>query len=136
MLALPLRLRPGQDLRRALEDTLAAQGMRAGFVVSGMGSLRPAVLRMAAAQSVWQIDDDVELLTLAGSLGQEDGAGNSHLHASVSLPDGRVVGGHVAYGCLVRTTAEVLLTLLPGWSFTREPDPDTGWAELVARRLG
>jgi uncharacterized protein len=52
---------------------------------------------------------------------------------SVADAEGRVLGGHVAYGCMVRTTAEVLLLLLPGWSFTREPDPATGHAELVVR---
>jgi predicted DNA-binding protein with PD1-like motif len=49
---------------------------------------------------------------------------------------GRVLGGHVAHGCIVRTTAEVLLALLPGWSFSREPDARTGWDELVIRREG
>ena len=53
----------------------------------------------------------------------------------MSLADasGRVLGGHVAPGCIVRTTAEVLLQLLPGWDFQREADADTGWAERVIR---
>lgn len=134
MLIHPMRLRPGCDLRRALEDTLAAQGVQAGFVLSGMGSLRPTVLRLAGAEQTLQLDEDVELLTLAGSLGRGPAGGHSHLHASVSLPEGRVLGGHVGYGCVVRTTAEVLLALLPAWQFTREADPATGWAELVVRR--
>lgn len=58
----------------------------------------------------------------------------SHLHMSVADPEGRVIGGHVAYGCTIRTTAEVLLLLLPEWSFIRELDPATGFAELVIRR--
>ena len=45
-------------------------------------------------------------------------------------------GGHVAYGCTVRTTAELLLFLLPEWSFIREMDPATGFAELVVRPEG
>jgi hypothetical protein len=44
-----------------------------------------------------------------------------------------VFGGHVAPGCRVRTTAEVLLALLPEWAFTREPDTATGYAELVVK---
>ena len=43
------------------------------------------------------------------------------------------MGGHVTRGCIVRTTAEVLLALLPDWRFDREPDPVTGYRELVAR---
>ena len=64
--------------------------------------------------------------TVAGS--------GAHLHISVSDAAGRVYGGHVGYGCTVRTTAEVLLTLLPEWSLGREMDPATGFSELVVRR--
>ena len=73
---------------------------------------------------------DLEILTLAGTVA----ANGSHLHMSVADSEGRVMGGHVANGCIVRTTAEVLLLLLADWSFTREPDPATGYAELVAHR--
>lgn len=34
---------------------------------------------------------------------------------------------------MVRTTAEVLVVLLPEWSFSRERDVATGYAELVVR---
>ncbi len=126
---LPLRLMPGDDLRRALERAVRAEGVTAAFVLSGIGSLRPAAIRFAGVDQTTTIDADTELLTLSGSLAVH----GSHLHASVSDAAGRVVGGHVAYGCIVRTTAEVLLALLPDWQFTREPDPATGWAELVIR---
>ena len=56
--------------------------------------------------------------------------GGAHLHASLADADGRVLGGHVAPGCIVRTTAEVLLALLDDVRFTREPDAATGYAEL------
>jgi predicted DNA-binding protein with PD1-like motif len=42
----------------------------------------------------------------------------------------------VAQGCIVLTTAEVLLALLPDWRFTREPDARTGYDELVVRARG
>jgi hypothetical protein len=41
----------------------------------------------------------------------------------------------VAPGCIVRTTAEVLLALLPEWEFAREPDALTGYDELVVRAV-
>jgi predicted DNA-binding protein with PD1-like motif len=133
METLPVRLHPGDDLRRALEAVLVGRGLQAGFVLAGIGSLRPAQLRFAGAAAATAIDADVEILTLGGSLG----ADGSHLHLAVSCPDGRVIGGHAAYGCTVRTTAEVLIALLPDWRFTREPDAATGYAELVvARRDG
>ena len=61
-------------------------------------------------------------------------AERAHLHMSVADEKGHVFGGHVGYDCMVRTTAEVLLVLLPEWSFTRERDPMTGFAELVIRK--
>lgn len=47
--------------------------------------------------------------------------------------DGRVLGGHVAYGCTVRTTAEVMVALLPRWRFSREHNDRTGYDELLTR---
>lgn len=129
MQALSLRLQPGDDLRRRLERVLNEHGATAAFVLSGIGSLSVAALRYAGAERPETLRGDTEILSLAGSI-SVDGA---HLHASVSDAAGRVVGGHVAYGCTVRTTVEVLLVLLPGWRFTREPDAATGYAELVPR---
>ena len=126
----PLRLHPGDDLRRALEQAVSARGLEAAFVVAGIGSLRPTRLRLAGAPEPIELDGDVELLTLSGSLAVD----GSHLHLSVADAQGRVLGGHAAYGCIVRTTAEVLLAPLPHWHFSREPDLATGWAELVVRR--
>jgi uncharacterized protein len=125
----PLRLQPGSDLRDALSALAAGAGHEAVFVLAGIGSLRPVALRLAGAASATVFDDDAELLTLSGTVG----AGGVHLHASVALSNGRVIGGHVSPGCRVRTTAELLLAVLPAHRFDREPDAATGYAELVVR---
>ncbi len=126
---LPIRLLPGHDLRRALEAALAERGGGAAFVLSGIGSLAPAILRLAGATELRAITADTEILSLSGSIA----VNGSHLHATVSDAQGAVIGGHVAYGCIVRTTAEVLLALLPDWRFSREHDAATGYDELVVR---
>lgn len=126
----PLRLLPGDDLRGALEAAVAAQGCTAAFVLAGIGSLAATRLRLAGADEVLALGGDVEILTLSGSIA----ANGSHLHMSVADAEGRVRGGHVAPGCLVRTTAEVLVMLLPDAHFTREVDAATGFAELVPQR--
>jgi predicted DNA-binding protein with PD1-like motif len=128
----PIRLTPGADLRAPLQELLIARGFEAAFVVAGIGSLAPARLRLAGAQAASEIEGDSEILTLGGTLSL-DGA---HLHASVADAQGHVAGGHVLPGCIVRTTAEVLVAWLDGWSLSRQPDAATGWAELVARRIG
>jgi predicted DNA-binding protein with PD1-like motif len=130
METLPLRITPGADLRAALGRAVAERGLDAAFVIAGIGSLSMTRLRVAGALEPDVIAGDVEILTLSGTIGPA----GSHLHASVADATGRVWGGHVAHGCIVRTTAEVLLALLPDWTFARQHDPATGFAELVVRR--
>ncbi|SMG53784.1 PPC domain-containing DNA-binding protein [Paraburkholderia susongensis] len=129
MQAHPLRLSPGDDVRAAIEDTLHQSGLQAAFVVQGIGSLSVAALRFAGAEAATEIRGDLEILTLAGSV-SPDGA---HLHMSIADARGQVSGGHVAHGCTVRTTVELLLVQLPDHCFAREPDPRTGFVELVIR---
>lgn len=130
-----VRLLPGDDLRPALEAVFAelarTHGVSAGCVVSAVGSLTQAVLRYAAEVEPTTTVAPLELVTLSGTL-SPDGA---HLHASVADAQGRVFGGHIVPGCMVRTTAEVVLALLPGWDFARVVDGATGHRELLPRRL-
>jgi predicted DNA-binding protein with PD1-like motif len=125
--ALPLRFAPGADLRAALAAVLADHGAEAGFVLQGIGSLSAAHIRLAGKDSFLQLHGDLEILTLSGSL-SVDGV---HLHIAVADSDGHVTGGHMGPGCIVRTTAEVLAGLPPGYRFAREPDTQTGYPELV-----
>jgi predicted DNA-binding protein with PD1-like motif len=129
MQTLPLRLPPGQDLRQAIEAAVLRQDCRAAFVLSGIGSLSTAGLRFAGAGQPRRLTGDMEILSLSGTVASRA----SHLHMALSTATGEVLGGHVAPGCIVRTTAEVLLALLPEWEFAREPDAATGYDELVVR---
>jgi hypothetical protein len=132
MRPLPVRLHPQQDLRSALQSILADHNVSAAFVVQGIGSLSTARIRFAGMSEATELHGDLEILTLAGSL-SPDGV---HLHMTVSDAQGRVTGGHVAPGCIVRTTAEILLALLPDHHFSRAPDAQSGWDELVVRPVG
>jgi predicted DNA-binding protein with PD1-like motif len=128
---LPVRLHPQQDLRAALQAIPGEYQVGAAYVLQGIGSLSVARIRFAGLDAATELNGDLEILTLAGSL-SPDGV---HLHMSVSDAQGRVVGGHVAPGCIVRTTAEILVALLPDHAFSRAPDPQSGWDELVVRAL-
>lgn len=130
MQTLVLRLNPGDDLRASLDAALKQAGAQAAFVVSGIGSLSGASVRFAGAEVPTRIEGALEILTLAGSLSPD----GSHIHMSVSDAEGRVFGGHAAPGCTVRTTAEILIAVLPDWQFARTHDPLTGYAELMPRR--
>ena len=126
MKVVPLRLQPGDDLRRVLEAWMVDQEEQAGCLISAVGSLSVAQLRLAGAREATVIRGDLEILSLAGTL-SPDGA---HLHIAVADSSGAVIGGHLCAGSLVRTTAELLLGLLPDWQFSRELDPATGYSEL------
>ena len=129
MKVVPLRLQPGDDLRQALESWMGEQEEQAGCVISAIGSLSVAELRFAGAAAATTIRGDLEILSLSGTL-SADGA---HLHIAVANCKGAVFGGHLCPGSLVRTTAELVIGLLPEWQFRRERDPATGYAELAIK---
>ena len=133
MQTVPIRLDPGQDLRAAIEGAVRGANCRAAFVISGIGSLSSAGLRFAGAGQPRRFTGDTEILSLASSITFDGAHSSSHLHMALSTASGEVFGGHVAPGCMVRTTAEVLLALLPDWEFSRAPDATTGYHELVLR---
>lgn len=126
MKVVPLRLTPGADLRRALEVWMGEQQEQAGCVLSAVGSLSVAKLRLAGATEATAIHGELEILSLSGTL-SPDGA---HLHLAIADSSGAVIGGHLCAGSLVRTTAELVIGLLPEWRFSRELDPATGYPEL------
>jgi predicted DNA-binding protein with PD1-like motif len=127
---LPLRLPPGEDLRRALEATATAAGS-GSFVVSGIGSLWHPRLRFAAAEAETQLEGPFEILSLSGSITPE----GAHLHIAVADGQGQVVGGHLCHGSRVRTTAEILLACPDGWQLSRLDDATTGYQELHVQAL-
>ena len=126
MKVIPLRLPPGADLRRALETWMGKQQEQAGCLISAVGSLSLAQLRLAGATQGTAIHGELEILSLSGTL-SPDGA---HLHLAIADSSGAVIGGHLGAGSLVRTTAELVIGLLPEWRFSRELDPATGYPEL------
>ncbi len=133
MRTFPIRLNPGQDLRTALEAVIRSQDCRAAFVLSGIGSLSTAGLRFAGVEQPERLTGDMEIRSLSGTVAFDGAKSSSHLHMALSTSTGQVLGGHVAAGCIVRTTAEVLLALMPEWEFARERDAVTGYDELVVR---
>ncbi len=129
-----LRLTPGADLKRELAAAVAAQGLRAGFVAACVGSLAQARLRLPSAagepDAVLALDEPAEIVSLGGTL-SPDGL---HLHIALARRDGACVGGHVLEGCLVHTTAELVLGELTDVVFARPNDVETGYRELEVRR--
>ncbi len=126
----PIRLTPGSDLLRALNEAAVEHADGSAYVVAGIGSLQGATLRFAGEAKESKLSGPVEILSLSGTLSPS----GAHLHMSVSDAAGRVWGGHVGEGNVVRTTVELLLAPLTGWALSREHDAATGYDELVVRR--
>jgi predicted DNA-binding protein with PD1-like motif len=125
-----IRLQKDDDLRPALEEFVAKAGIGAGFVAGAVGSLSRACLRFADAPMPDLVGGPLEIVVLSGTL-SPDGC---HLHVAASDGSGRVIGGHVMPGCIVRTTAELVIGEIPELAFAREPDAATGHRELVVKR--
>lgn len=125
-----LRLKPGQDLRRELESFAKAEKLQAGLVLTAVGSLTKAALRLADQTETTELEGKFELVSLVGTL-SPDGV---HLHVSLSDKTGRTVGGHLVEGCTVYTTVELVIGEVEGVRFTRETDAQTGFKELRVQR--
>ena len=130
MVSHALRLRPGDDLRLALQKFARERGLAAGCIATCVGSVRRAMLRYADQPEAVLVEGPLEIVSLVGTL-SPDGA---HLHVSVSDGAGRTVGGHLAPGTIVHTTAEIVVLELEDLRFAREADPATGYKELVIRK--
>lgn len=124
-----LRLTPGQDLRQELEAWARQQAIAASYLLAAVGSLQPARLRLAGQATATLFPGPVELIALNGLLSQQ----GTHLHGAIADAQGRVYGGHIVGGCLIYTTAELVLGTAPQLDFQRELDPQTGYPELKIR---
>jgi uncharacterized protein len=124
---LALRLPPDVDLRQTLKSIAYTENITAGIILSGIGSLKTLALRFAGQNIHTTIDGKHEILTIAGTIG----TGGIHLHMSIANSQGEVIGGHVVDGCIVYTTVELTIGILPDLQFQRELDDRTGFAELA-----
>jgi len=130
MRTLAARLTPGTDLRAELKRLTEAHGLRAGFILSGVGSLSQARLRMPGAAGEAEVfrtyDEPLEIVSLVGTLSPD----GPHAHIGLSRRNGDCVGGHLAQGCIVGTTAELVIGELVDVEFRRRADVATGYSEL------
>ena len=124
-----LRLTPGDDLKEALVELAKARALGAGVVLTCVGSLAEAALRFAGQDETTTLSGPFEILSLEGTLSLE----GLHLHVALADREGKTVGGHVQLGCVVYTTAELVIGELSGLNFLRTFDTVTGYEELEVR---
>jgi len=121
-----IRFLPGQDLKKELENFVKEKDIKASFIMTCVGSLEKATLRMAGAKVIKNLEQKFEIVSLVGTLAPDA----FHVHIALSDEQGNVVGGHIKEGCVINTTAELVIGELEDVIFTKEFDTTTGYREL------
>ena len=126
MKILPLRLKPSQDLRQSLKEFARIQNIEAGFVLTAIGSLQQAAIRFADREETTILHDKFEIVSLNGTVANA----GVHLHIAISDRSGKMIGGHLVNGCIIYTTAEIVIGVSEEFRFLRTVDIETGYLEL------
>lgn len=135
MKQITVRLREGQFLREEIERIVAEQNIHAGVILSLVGGLRNARLRLPRLDTgehiVKESNGPFEIVSGTGTL-SPDGC---HIHLSVSDRSGYCQGGHLKEGCAVFYTVELVIGIFEDIEYRRVLDTDTGFEELNVRSL-
>jgi predicted DNA-binding protein with PD1-like motif len=121
-----LRLKPNQDFKESIKNFVTSNNIEAGFILTTVGSLKQATLRFANQNDSKVLQDKFEIVSLVGTLSTH----GIHLHISISDKDGKTIGGHLEKGCLIYTTAEIVIGVSEDFIFVRTVDETTGYKEL------
>jgi len=121
------RLKSGQDLFDSIEAFVKEKHIQAGCVLSGVGSLTHATIRLANREFSSEFHGHFEIVSITGTVSIH----GSHLHISISDEDGKTIGGHFESGCSIYTTAEIVLAVFNDLVYKREFAEDSGYDELT-----
>ena len=126
MKELAFRLEKGADLKASIEQKCLDLGINTAVVLSGVGCVYEAKVRLAKAVDYLESKQDYEIVSLTGTVSN----GSCHVHISLSDEKGNVIGGHLEKGCLINTTCELALGILEEYDSIREFDEKTGYDEI------
>ena len=120
------RLKPNQDLKESLKSFVQQNNIQSGFILTAVGSLKQATLRFANRDNAQVFNERFEIVSLVGTLSIH----GIHLHISLSDKNGKTIGGHLVDGCIIYTTAEIVIGVSEDFIFVRTVDETTGYKEL------
>lgn len=121
------RLKSGQDLFDSIQAFVEEKRIQAGCILSGVGSLTHASIRLANREFISEYEGPFEIVSITGTVSIH----GSHLHISISDGDGKTIGGHFESGCRIYTTAEIVLAVFEDKVYQREFAEDSGYEELT-----
>ena len=129
MKILALRLKPNEDLRQNLNSFAQKENIKAGFILTAIGSLKQAAIRFANQQINTILTEKFEIFSLNGIIATT----GVHLHIAIADQQGKTIGGHLVDGCIIYTTAEIVIGIVEEYTFLRTYDAETGYKELEIR---
>jgi len=130
-----IRLKPGTDLLKGLEEICKEKQIKNGLILSAIGSLNgvrfcnPVELPDKKAGygygEILSLSGPIELTNASGLI-CHDSYGNINLHIHVTLSDryGNAYGGHLAEGTKVLLTVDLIMGEIEGLIMKREFDTD------------
>lgn len=127
MLCHCIRLKRGEDLLGSIRELCREKDIRAGVVLSAVGCVSRARVRDASGVTIREIEEHCEIVSLNGTVGAQ----RCHLHIALSKEDLSTIGGHLCMGCIVNTTCELVVGVLPEVVYGVENDAETGYDELI-----
>ena len=127
--AYAFRLKPGQDLKKEIQNLVIEKQIKAGWISTCVGSLTNYHIRFVNQPNGCKASGHFEIVSVTGTVS----VNGSHLHISISDNTGKTIGGHLMEGCIVYTTAEIVLLSSDGFVFKREKDGSTQWEELQVK---
>ena len=114
------RLKQGEDLLNSIKEYVNEKKIKAGFIMSCVGSLQEINIRLANAKKFLVKKEHFEIVSLVGCVSCNN---RFHLHISISDEEGNTKGGHLKDKNIVYTTAEIVIGELPELNFSKVNNP-------------
>lgn len=128
IIAHAMRLLPGEDLYKSIEKYAKENHIKAGCIITCVGSLKEINIRLANSTNFMKNKECYEITSLVGCISCND---RLHLHITICDKGGIAYGGHlIEEGNIIYTTAEIVIGDMPNIMFSQAHCSLSGWNEL------
>lgn len=124
----------GEDFHEVIEQVARERDIRAGAILSGIGTFDKARIHhithteFPAADKLVEVEGPVELCSVSGIIADH----KPHMHCTMALRGGELLAGHLEPGCRVLYLAEVVIAKFAGRDLVRDRHPKLGTPRLRA----
>ena len=122
-----VRLDPGEEIHKTLQNLADVVGFDAAAITSGIGRTRDTLYGFMDEEGIYRrrpLDSPSELVSLSGNIARtQEGNAFTHIHCCWSDDDNNVHAGHM-FQSVVHVVAEIHIRILSQAIMTRCPLPD------------